>query len=187
MELTTIFQTLEDRENPDEVEQKGPFMCHDNHAWLGRGYYFWDSHIQLGHWWGNMAWSGNYMIVRSYISLDKSCWDLHGKGAHREEFLAICDEMIRAKISSKEKLRVWKVVEFFKKKGKMAYKAIRACGTGSVGNHVDYLMYRVKFKTGNPAYLDLYPPVQICLFEQRALSLHGYSVVYPEDYAEVYG
>lgn len=35
-----IYQTVEDRENPDYVEQHGPFICTNKNAWLGEGYYF---------------------------------------------------------------------------------------------------------------------------------------------------
>ena len=38
-----IYQTVEDRGNPDYVEQHGPFICTNKNAWLGEGYYFWDT------------------------------------------------------------------------------------------------------------------------------------------------
>ena len=46
MGVKKIFQTLEDRNNPDEVESQGPFIC-TNNPWLGKGYYFWDTFLDL--------------------------------------------------------------------------------------------------------------------------------------------
>ena len=54
MGVKKIFQTLEDRNNPDEVESQGPFIC-TNNPWLGKGYYFWDTFLDLAHWWGTKA------------------------------------------------------------------------------------------------------------------------------------
>lgn len=34
-----LYQTVEDRDNPDYVLENGPFKCISN-AWLGDGYYF---------------------------------------------------------------------------------------------------------------------------------------------------
>ena len=48
MGVKKIFQTLEDRNNPDEVESQGPFIC-TNNPWLGKGYYFWDTFLDLAH------------------------------------------------------------------------------------------------------------------------------------------
>lgn len=42
-----LYQTVEDRNNPDDVEQHGPFLCTNKMAWLGHGYYFWDTFINL--------------------------------------------------------------------------------------------------------------------------------------------
>ena len=44
-----IYQTLEDRDNYDEVEECGPFPCCSSNAWLGKGCYFWDDEIIVAH------------------------------------------------------------------------------------------------------------------------------------------
>ena len=43
----TIYQTLENRDNADEVERDGPFLCNRKNAWLGTGYYFGDTFVEL--------------------------------------------------------------------------------------------------------------------------------------------
>lgn len=40
MDRRTLFQAVKDLDNPDEIEQNGPFKCRREDAWLGEGYYF---------------------------------------------------------------------------------------------------------------------------------------------------
>ena len=63
-----IYQTVEDRGNPDYVEQHGPFICTNKNAWLGEGYYFWDTIIELAHWWGNLCYKDS-RIYNQPVSL----------------------------------------------------------------------------------------------------------------------
>jgi len=67
-----IYQTLEDRNNPDVVENQGPFLCNRKDVWLGIGYYFWDSFIENAHWWGKEgARYKNYFICESSFELNE--------------------------------------------------------------------------------------------------------------------
>ncbi len=178
-----LVQTLKDRDNADHVEEHGPFICVKDHAWLGRGYYFWDTHLELGHWWGKVACSGNYMICVADGVIDSSCWDLHGNGKHRIELKEVCDELIKSKLMSKESITIPRLIEFLKKKGKFAYKAIRALGMRSMGDSNTDFILRFPFEIQNPSYLEVYPTVQICLIEKNALCLRYYRIVYPEHYS----
>lgn len=186
----TLIQTLEDRQNPDYIESNGPFYCAHKHAWLGHGYYFWDTHIELGHWWGETIYGENrYVVCTAKGKLDNTCWDLHGNGQHRIDFKNICEEMILQTYITKENLNVPKVIEFLKARGafeKMGFKSIRAMGVNSLG--VDNYIFRLPFVSYNKSYLDVFPPVQICLFNKKSLSLHDYKIIYPQEYAsEIYG
>lgn len=40
MDKRALFQAVKDLDNPDEIEQNGPFKCRRKDAWLGEGYYF---------------------------------------------------------------------------------------------------------------------------------------------------
>ena len=62
-----LYQTVEDRGNPKEILNNGPFQC-TRSPWLGNGYYFWDSFIELAHWWGRQGYHGQYVITK--IDLD---------------------------------------------------------------------------------------------------------------------
>lgn len=183
-----LYQTLEDRNNPDYIEDNGPFICKNKTAWLGLGYYFWDAHMELGHWWGNLNFTGGYVICKAKAVKDEYCWDLHGDGLHRIEFEDICNEMVRGDISTRDRLLVPQIIEFFKSKNKFKYNSIRALGINSIGNRLvdNNLIFRMLFKKDMKAYLDLKPPVQICLIAKTALSLQDYKIVYPNDYSEFY-
>ena len=182
-----LYQTLKDKGNPEEIETKGPFDSKNKAAWLGEGYYFWDSHIELGHWWGRTVHGkDNYIICSCEVTQDETCWDLHGDGGCRIEFEKICTEMIKERLTTRDKLTVPRVISFMKLKNIFNYKAIRALGMNSVGGRLadPFLLFRVKFIKSNNAYLDLHPPVQVCLLTKRALSLCRYLVVYPDIYVE---
>jgi len=183
----TLYQTLEDRENPDKIEAEGPFICRSFGAWLSEGYYFWDTHIELGHWWGEKIYQQKgYVICRAYGKLDEACWDLHGNGRHRIEFEKVCGEMIEQGIAEAETLMVPNVIAFLRKNSKFPYKAIRALGVGSVSSNqtASRIVFRMKFVESNKSFLDLRPPIQLCLFEKRGLSLKDYLIVFPDKYVE---
>ncbi|MDQ3191286.1 MAG: hypothetical protein M3Q58_06815 [Bacteroidota bacterium] len=184
-----LHQTLKNKDNVDYVENHGPFKCVEKHAWLGFGYYFWDTHIELAHWWGNeVHHSREYLICEAYGIIDSKCWDLHGNGEHREELKALSDEMVARKVVSSDKVLVPNIIEFFKNKGKFFYTSIRALGTYSISDNFvnKQFILRYPFMSNGRQCLDMFPPVQICLIEKKALSLNSYSVIYPEHYRESY-
>ncbi|MCZ8020418.1 MAG: hypothetical protein O9302_08775 [Cyclobacteriaceae bacterium] len=185
MEIT-LFQTLEDRENPDVIERDGPFQCRFKTAWLGLGYYFWDTHIQLGHWWGRLNYPSGYVICRSSAILDDTCWDLHGNGRHREEFEKTCEELISKKLSTRDSLLVPQVITYLANSKRFPFRAIRALGMESISHNLtdNFVVFRIKFKYDKKSFLDLRPPVQLCLLDRKALTLKDYVIVYPDHYVD---
>lgn len=93
-----IYQTVEDRGNPDYVEQHGPFICTNKNAWLGEGYYFWDTIIELAHWWGNLCYKDSGYIISQSACDDKleKVFDLVGRPEHLTE-MKRCSEIITEK------------------------------------------------------------------------------------------
>lgn len=191
--VNIVYQTVENRdENIDYVESNGPFICTSHRAWLGEGYYFWDSHIELAHWWGNVRYEKNqldYLICRSIIYRNEKCYDLHGEGKFRIEFAEAISEMKKARLYKNHVTTVSKVIEFLKKRNefKKKYDSIRVLGTESVRNFYNKEL-NLKFETNKKVktFLDLNPPVQFCLFDRKAQNIEGYNVIYPEYYAEGY-
>ncbi len=59
-----LYQTVSDRDNADYIEDNAPFRCERKDAWLGEGYYFWDTLIKNAHWWGEIAYNNEYVITK---------------------------------------------------------------------------------------------------------------------------
>lgn len=186
MEITLV-QTLQDRghENAKMISKEGPYPCRKPGAWLGEGYYFWDTHRELGHLWGKSAYSkSGYVISEAEGRIDSTCWDLHGNGRHLKEFKEFCDFLVELKLIKETEVTVPQVINFLKKKNQFKYLAIRALGIKSLGWNLEdrTYVYRVKFNPETEAYLMIIPPIQLCLLKKKALSLHAYHIVYPEKY-----
>lgn len=182
-----LFHTVDNRDNPDVVLRDAPFKCDlTRNPWLGHGYYFWDTFIELAHWWGKKGYRGHYMILQKTIDYSyDDFFDLVGNTEH----LCILEEC--SKILSKEFRQqnptVAKVIEYLRRNPKLSFnfKAIRAEGRGSITyNEEISLKRRIFYKQGKSAYLDLRPAIQICYFEKKDLVGDPLSIVYPEEYVE---
>ena len=184
-----VYQTVQDRDNPDEVELYGPFKCKKN-PWLGQGYYFWDHEIKLAHWWGSKAgYENNYMICEAWCNMTGNdlCWDLHENGFHRDEFHETILKIVELNLSKKpHDITVDQVIEFVKNKKSFKYEAIRILGVNSVKKIKGFknVGARMLFRRGKEAYYDIFPAVQICFFNKKSLSLSKIKIVYPEYYKE---
>lgn len=137
MKTTDIYQTLEDRQNDEEVEDHGPYFCSERYAngilksgtkepWLGEGYYFWDTRIADARWWGDTVYSRKgYIICKTtYDQNSPLLYDLVGDIRQFDEFID-CAELIKKKLNLKTVK--FPVVLAYMKKGNVDfnYKAIR--------------------------------------------------------------
>ncbi len=191
-----LYQTLEDRENYIRCEDEGPFPCSWENTWLGNGYYYWYHHIPLAHWWGETRYGkGNYVIYKSICNELEKCWDLHGEGDHQSEFLHWLGVLERRDLLENS-TTVAQVIEFIKNEATdFRYEAIRILGVDSLHKTkaMEFNMPRLFFeyserpedqnKQRYKSYFDLIPPVQVCLFNWKALNRTGFDVVFPETYA----
>ena len=173
---SVVYQTLEDRENADAVEEHGPYISKIESAWLGRGYYFWDFHIELGHWWGRLRYKeNNYMICKAFCDVNPDrCWDLHNEGSHREEFIKALRLLTDSKIAGGKDITVAQVIEYAKNNGFFNHEAIRVQGINSATEELQSIDVgaRLIFNKKNQAvYYDIYPAIQICLLKNTSLSL----------------
>ena len=184
MGLKKLFQTLEDRNNPDEVEKQGPFKCTKN-PWLGNGYYFWDSFIELAHWWGKQGYKNNYIICQSsYDNNPEMIFDLVGNTEQLIEFkqyVKVLKETYKNKY-----ITVSFVIEYMKKHHDFQYKAIRANPINST-NRDEYLKsQRLRFSQKNVSYIELTPPLQICIINKSYIGDKNFKIIYPETYCNEY-
>lgn len=178
----TIYQTLENRDNADEVERDGPFLCDRKNAWLGTGYYFWDTFVELAHWWGRQSYKGNYLVCRTSIEEGENrIFDLLGNTEHLKGFKA-CAHALQQKYG--RPLTVSFVIEYIKRNTSFRFKAIRTYPIGSVKQDESIQSQRMPFLVGHSAYLDLVPAIQICVLDKRIIPAGSFKVVYPEKYVE---
>ena len=179
-----LYQTVEDRNNPDEVEANAPFYCNEKNAWLGMGYYFWDTFIQNAHWWGSWKYKNGYVIVEFTCKpkFTKSCFDLHGNMEQVQYFNEIIDYLKQQNLCS-DKTTVAVVIEFLKKTTDFLsrFNSIRAYGHNSKSN-----MDIIPFVCGGRHFLDLTPAVQVCVFEKNSEILSEGKIVHPTNYVAGY-
>lgn len=178
MKLDPVYQAIEDRGNPNEVEKDGPIKCCLN-AWLGDGYYFWDGFVDCAHWWGGHHLNNKYMICQASVEEnDENYLDLFGNttdmGLFSKSLALIKSELGRDDLTVSEAIAFLKEKTGFKK-----YTVIRAespnCGSNLPCESVNYVR-------NNKSRLELRRMIQVCVCERGIV--YGYKVIYPEDYVE---
>lgn len=183
-----IFQTLSDRGNYDQVERDGPFPCRWENAWLGHGYYFWESFPQNAHWWGKAHLQGSYIICEaSCVLSETNLFDLAGDTTHMLQFSDAIDLMKKQGLI-KKRTTVSRVLHFMRKKIKvLKCDAIRAYSATSISNKMypDHI-YRLLFEQRLEHTIDYKPPFQICIFDQGKMFLKDFRIIFPEEYSNNY-
>lgn len=193
MNLRRAFQTLENRDI-DRVEIDGPFRCNRSDAWLGSGYYFWDTLIDVAHWWGvEIAGydKNGYIICEAFFNLDEArCFNLVDNKEHLKLLNSTKELMIDEGLYEKDKTTVARIISFIKDQVKaFKYEAIRVYGVNSIGYKSKY-GNRTKFvykESGySTQYLDSAPAIQICFFNKDSLDLKNFKIVYPAELSDGY-
>jgi len=186
--VINIYQTLEDRGNPDEIEKHGPYYCRRDNAWLGYGYYFWEHYKENAHWWGQEGagyWKNGYIICEAHYDFDEwRCFDLIKNEKHREHLREALEMMEENGQFKKGITTVARVIEFLRNKLKaFDYDATRANGINSIRRNSQH-SNRLNFESQKEQYLDFTPQYQICFYNKAALNLRNYRIIYPEEYIE---
>jgi hypothetical protein len=188
--IKTVYQTLEDRGNPDYVENNGPFPCNRNNAWLGNGYYFWDSFIENAHWWGaeGTKYANGYFICKAYYDFDDSnCFNLIDNPDHFKMFNDSKKLMQEKGLFLENTTTVARIIEYLKNTLKIFnYQAIRVYGINSKSFNSPYSNRTIFDKKHNTKYLDSLPAIQICFFSKSSLNLREYTLIYPPEYSDDY-
>lgn len=175
----TIFQTLQDRDNADHVEKYGPFICTNSKAWLGKGFYFWDSFIENAHWWGEQNRSNrSYIICKSTIDYnDDLCYDLHGNTETLIEFQEMINQFKELKLLTNNSTLV-EIINFLKKRNIFKHPSIRVSSQKFNNNQ-----FQVKYHKKNPSWLELKPLIQICIYNLEKVNHKSFKIIYPKKYA----
>ena len=184
----SIYQTLENRDNPEEIERDGPFICRWHNAWLGTGFYFWEAFVENSHWWGKSHLKGNYIICEAECEIDdETCFDLVGNTAHMSLFHAAVSLMKENELINK-KTTVARVIHHMRFISKvLKCQAIRVFGVYSISQHLyPEHIYRMLFEHNKIHYLDFKPPIQICIFNKTGLKTKNYHIIFPDEYNNNY-
>lgn len=183
MEKTTIYQTLEDRDNDEEVQEHGPYWCDLYEAdgkkkegikepWLGAGYYFWDTLIENAHWWGKKIYlrkKAKYIICQSqYDSHSPHLFDLVGNVSHYREFVD-CVAVMESN-GKGQKRSFPQVLAYLKQHADFRYKAIRARP-----HPLKFVSANIYFP-GGQMELEKLDKVQICFFD-KSLFIAPFEIV----------
>ena len=181
-----LYQTVEDPGYPDPIEVEGPHKCIRRDAWMGQGYYFWESHIQNAHWWGagDGHFENGYVICRAdYIIDDKICYNLIDNPDHQVMFNDAIDLMIKHGLYKEGITTVARIIEFLKNKLRIfRFEATRAIGVNSKTKDSEYSRCTPFVNRAPYSYLDTLPPIQICFYTKKAQYLSNYTIIYPEKY-----
>lgn len=166
----TLYQTIENRENLDEVERFAPFKCTRKDAWIGEGYYFWDTMIKFAHKWGEKSYNGNYYICKVIAEFDVNDeLDLVGNMEQIHDIHQIASLLRKRYARNKSKNITFPIVlEYLKKSEKFNYKIIRVSSQKTFSGLENYHYH---FIEKYDAYIDLCPIVQCCVLDKSILKL----------------
>lgn len=174
---TTIYQTVAATPDKGKIIRDAPFKCEDDpeklKEWLGSGYYFWDTFIELAHWWGQVHYKNrvkkNYVICQtSLVCEDDEILDLVGNLGQVKDVRDIVEQMRRCPEYNDKTFKAQTVINFIRYILKVPYKAVRAYGENS-SHDENIIQHRLKFSKS--AYLNLCPEVQICVIDKSVIAL----------------
>lgn len=176
-----IYQTLQDWNNPNDVRDNGPFPCTSDDAWLGDGYYFWDTFLDLAHWWGEAQHNGKYIIVKGVCKFKrKHCFDLQGEPEHMALFISIA-KLFESEGYLFDDTTVNEILEYLKENGMFDYKAVRAVGVQSISpTKWPQYSYRLLFNPETKHFIELMPAIQICFYDKNCMDMKDYEIIYPD-------
>lgn len=173
-----LFQTLADLENPTEVESHGPYKCR-RAPWFGEGYYLWDSFIQLAHWWGRIGYGNSYMIGQiEYPYNDEDFFDITGSNIEQLQDFHEC--IIEYFGSLDAKYTIPQVIELMKSRTNLTDVFLGIRGRGK--HKMDIPENNVPIKYGKSYVYELFPPIQICFFDNTVLNKYKFRIIHPEKY-----
>lgn len=178
-----LYQTLEDQSNIDYVEENGPFICKRSSAWLGTGYYYWDTFIDNAHLWGKKIYTENnkdYIICLSTVDFNnENVYDLDNPNTLLE--FKILEKKLSETYSEKH-ITVAVVLEQLKLSREFTYKAVKARALDDMNGPKQ----KIPFKKNHIAYLDVCPHIQVCIIDKALIGNDNFKVIYPSEYCKDY-
>ncbi len=190
MATRTVYQTLENKGTPNSIENDGPFPCNRKNAWLGQGYYFWESFIENAHWWGSECnnYANGYVICRAfYTESEEKCFNLIDNPNHFRMLNQTIDLMETRGLYQRNKTTVSRIIEYLRNTLHIfTFEATRVYGVNSKSLKSDYSKVTIFSLNQAHSYLDSLPAIQICFYTKKSLNLNNYKIVYPDEYIDGY-
>lgn len=183
--MATIYHTVKDKGNPNEIIKDAPFYASGDDQWFGEGYYFWESYIGNAHWWGDVHCYNSYVICESeYEQNANQCFDLVDNKEHMDMLSILIKELTRLKVIKKD-TTLSRILVFAREYGLFptSFKSIRASIPGS--RSYFNKKYGKTIPITDQFRLDLQPQIQLCFFDTSTLRM-PMNIVYPEHYIEGY-
>ena len=172
--ILECYQTVEDRNNLEYVEANGPFWCKRPDAWLGDGYYIWDSNIDWAHGWGKVYEKGYIICAMSVY--DGQIFDLWGSVNHQREFAESLSMLkSRGNRPGGQPVVARDVLSFLRKTGSFLYDGIRSFDEPTT-------VQVIRYNNNRREELVIGQRVQICLLNKKPLLSHTFRIVFPENY-----
>lgn len=160
-----LYQTISNK-NRHDLEKIAPFKCTRSDAWLGEGYYFWDTFIELAHQWGRCAYETDYIICRTSTTCpDEDFLDLVGNTTQIKD---LKDIVLNLEKLYAKKLTIPFVVNYLRNIPSFPYKAIRIQSQETFFYLAHYNRF---FKDKKNAYFSLCPSIQCCIIDKSILKL----------------
>ncbi len=117
--IVEAYQTLEDKDNIDHIEMEGPFECKRSGAWLGIGYYFWDTNMDWAIAWGVNSYNvykKDFVVAKCLLDLTDNCFDLVGNVKHQMELMQSMDVMLKSNKIKKDDEKILPYILLFMKR-----------------------------------------------------------------------
>jgi hypothetical protein len=175
------------------IKKNGPFQCTHSKAWLGSGFYYWESFVENAHWWGSEGakYSNGYVVCESSFDLDEEkCFNLVDNPDHLNSFIKTIEVMKETGLYKEYQTTVRRVIEFLKNKLKIfTYEATRVYGVNSLSFNSPYskrIIFVYKEGKRTTQYLDLIPAIQVCFYSKSSLNLSGFEIIHPIEDADDY-
>lgn len=181
-----LYQAIRAEGSTEEIEHKGPFECTRTDAWLGSGFYYWETFKEHAHWWGQQSLKNNYIICETHLCINRiQLYDLEDSEVI-QEFEQINKELIKK--YPNQKLTVSFIIKYLHTKGLLnEYSAIRARFNGSIRKNTTDINGEIMTPKMTPnskakAYIDLKPQIQLCLLNKSIIGEKNYKVIYSSQY-----
>ncbi len=180
---SNLYQTLEDRSNIDYVEENGPFICRRSSAWLGIGYYYWDTFVDNAHLWGEKIYKKNnkdYIICLSRVVFNSS--DVYNLEDSNTLFEFKVLEQKLSDVYPDKNITVAVVLAQLKQSQDFVYKAIKARALDDMSSSKQ----KIPFMKNHKAYLDTCPHIKVCIIDKTFIGESNFKVIYPSVYCDDY-